>query len=302
MNKEGNISFLIIISFATIYIVWGSTYLFSAFALQEMPAFRICGIRYLSASVLTYAIYFFISKKLGSNRKEIINAVIAGFVFLGLGTGGAIWSLNYLDTGLTALIIAGEPLIIVLLMWIFQNIKPAFQTLGGIFLGIAGIYLLIGQAELVNTSDQWLGIMMIFFSMLAWGGGSIFVSQAALPKNQFLNTTIQMATGGLSTLIISFIIQEPAVDYFNLKPLTYWSMLFLIIFGSVAAFTAFNYLLKTVSTEKVVTNTYVNPIIAMILGYFFLDEVITNRSILAAVVMLFGVFIINSNKTKKQEA
>jgi len=298
LEKEKNNLMLIILAFANIYLVWGSTYLFSAFALKQLPAFGICGYRYLLASLLTLIVYLFMKKKNKPSKLEIRNAAIAGIVFLGLGTGGAIWSLNYLDTGFTALIISGEPLLIVFLMWIFNKKTPSKQTLFGILLGIFGIYLLVSQNELVATDDQWFGILMILFSMLSWGLGSIFVSKAKMPDNQFFNTTIQMFVGGLTTLIISFIIGENIIPVAEWNDLTLISLSFLIVFGSVIAFTSFNYLLKNVSTEKVVTNTYVNPIIAMILGYLYNNEIITGQSVVAAAIMLMGVFIINSNKSK----
>jgi len=228
---------LIILAFANIYIVWGSTYLFSAFALKQLPAFRICGYRYILASFLTLGIFILMKKKpLEATKHEIRNAAIAGFVFLGLGTGGAIWSLNYLDTGFTALIISGEPLLIVLLMWIINKQAPSKQTVFGIFLGIFGIYLLVSQKSLIATDDQWFGIFMILSSMLSWGLGSIFVSKAKMPSNQFFNTTIQMFVGGLTTLIISFAIGEEMLEFSEWNNLTIISLAFLIVFGSVAAF------------------------------------------------------------------
>lgn len=290
---------LIILAFANIYIVWGSTYLFSAFALRQLPAFGICGYRYILASLLTLGVFLLMKKsKTKATKLEFRNAAIAGFVFLGLGTGGAIWSLNFLDTGFTALIISGEPLLIVFLMWIFNKHAPSKQTIFGIVLGIVGIYLLVSQKEIIATEDQWLGIFMILCSMLSWGLGSIFVSKAKMPNNQFLNTTVQMLVGGLTTMLISIFIGEEMIAFSQWNNLTLISLAFLIVFGSVAAFTSFNYLLKNVSTEKVVTNTYVNPIIAMILGYLYNQELITQQSIVAAVIMLLGVFIINTNKAK----
>ena len=302
MNSEKRTLFLIILAFANIYIVWGSTYLFSAFALKQLPAFGICGYRYIVASMITLLIYLLMKKEEKPTREEIKNAIIAGFVFLGLGTGGAIWSLNYLDTGFTALVISGEPLIIVMLMWLLNNQAPSKQTMLGIVMGILGIYLLVSQNAIISSDNHWFGIFVILLSMLSWGLGSIFVSKAKMPRNQFYNTTIQMFVGGVTTLIISFIIGEEIIPFSEWNDLTLISIAFLIVFGSVAAFTSFNYLLKTVSTEKVVTNTYVNPIIAMILGYLYNNEIITGQSVVAAIIMLMGVFIINTNKGKKVEA
>jgi len=289
---------LVILSFAIIYIVWGSTYLFASYAIDQIPAFRLCGYRYIIASAITICIPLIFGQIKIPSKDRLINAAIAGFVFMGLGTGGAIWSLNYLDTGLTALIIAGEPLVIVLMMWAVNRKRPAGRAFIGIFLGLFGMYLLVSQKTLVSSSDQVLGIVVILLSMLAWGSGSIFVSKVKLPESEWVNSAIQMLVGGIATLIISWLIGETGDSIGSYTFRTIYSLIYLIIFGSVAAFTAFNYLLRHVSTEKVVTNTYVNPIIAMILGYLFNGEVITQLSVCAAVIMLSGVFLINSNKGK----
>lgn len=296
MGTEKSIRPLIIISFAIIYIVWGSTYLFSSYALDQIPAFKLCSIRYLVSGLITFCIMLFFFRPEIPSRAELINASIAGFVFLGLGTGGAIWALNYLDSGMTALIISAEPLIIVLMMWVANQRKPANQAFIGIALSMLGMYLLVSQKELVSSPEQWRGVLVIFLSMLAWGGGSIFVSKAKLPDSQWLNSAIQMTVGGLATLVISLILREESFSWSVLTTKTLGSLAFLIVFGSILAFTAFNFLLRNVSTEKVATNTYVNPIIALYLGYQFNDEVISLVSMLAALIMLAGVFIINSNK------
>ena len=288
---------LIVLSFATIYIVWGSTYLASAFVIEEIQAYTALAYRFCVAGIIALIILYLTRTKIETNKKEFGNAVIAGVIFLGLGTGGAIWSLNHLDSGFAALMIAADPLILVLMIWVYRQTRPAAQTMVGIVLGILGIYLLVSQDSIIGGTDQLWGILALFSSMVAWSVGAIFVADAKLPSNQFLNTSIQMIAGGLVCYLISLIFSEEGVNWFEMSAKTIYSMIFLIIFGSIAAFTAFNYLLKKVSTEKVVTNTYVNPIIAMILGAMFNEEIITNQSIVAAVIMLFGVFLINSRKT-----
>ncbi len=298
MRKE---FLLILFAFLSIYVIWGSTYLFAAFTLEELPAFSVCGIRYVLAGILILLLLaLFFRNDLKPSRLEVRNAIIAGVLFLGLGTGGAIWALNYVDTGLAALIIAGEPLIIVLMLWLVEGKRPLVKTFIGIFMGMLGIYLLVSQNAIISNENQWKGVAAILFSMLAWGAGSIFVSKAQLPKNTFFNSGIQMIVGGLANFMIAIAIGEELPNLWGLKSLTYISLSFLIIFGSIIAFTSFNYLLKKVSPEKVVTNTYVNPIIALILGYYFRDEIVTGQSVLAAVILISGVFLINSVRYKKK--
>ncbi len=275
--------------------------MFAAFTLEQLEAFGVCGFRYITSALIIFLLLLVFPHWERPTRLELRNAVIAGFVFIGLGTGGAIWALNFIDTGITALIIAGEPLIVVLMLWVVNRHAPPLQVFLGIAMGITGIFLLISQDELIYDPNQWVGLLVILLSMLAWGAGSIFVNKSKLPDSQFLNSGIQMMVGGLCTVLISLVIGEESIFSVSWNMKTTVSLIYLVIFGSIIAFTAFNFLLQHVSTEKVVTNTYVNPIIAMLLGYWFRDELITSQSVIAAVIMLIGVFLINTNKGKVEK-
>jgi drug/metabolite transporter (DMT)-like permease len=126
--------------------------------------------------------------------------------------------------------------------------------------------------------------------------GSIVVVKSELPKNFFVNTAYQMLIGGLALSLISLLIGDDWSLLSQMSVKVSMAMVYLILFGSIAAFTAFNYLLKHVDTEKVATSNYVNPVVAMFLGWFFLGEIITNQTMIAAIIMLTGVYFINSNK------
>jgi len=132
--------------------------------------------------------------------------------------------------------------------------------------------------------------------MLSWAYCSLFVSKADLPSNFFVNTGYQMLFGGSMLLIASTVIGEERIPISSWNTEVLNSMTMLIIFGSIVAFTAFNYLLSKVSPEKVATSTYVNPIVALILGWYFLDETISMQSIIAAAILLTGVYFINTKK------
>jgi len=295
MESKPNVP-LIISAFFAIYVIWGSTYLLNKIAVAELPPFMLAGIRFIVAGLLIFGIAALMGKSLRITKKQLGNSFLAGFLFLSFGNGVVVWALKYVDSNFAALEISAQPLIILLMMWIFQGKKISSMSLVGILLGIIGIYLLISQKTVVQQENAFLGICMIFSAMLAWAYGSLFVSGADFHRNFFVNTGYQMFTGGLMLGIMSLAFGETWSLPNTWSAATNWSMLLLIIFGSIVAFTSFNYLLKTVSPEKVATNTYVNPIVAMFLGSYFLNEPITLQSIAAAVVLLTGVYFINTRK------
>ena len=166
----------------------------------------------------------------------------------------------------------------------------------GVILGVLGIYLLVSQNHIVSGENKLLSIVLIFICMCSWAYASLFVGKADLPKNYFVNTGYQMLIGGVMLCITSFALGEKWSSPVTWDADVFYSVVVLIIFGSIIAFTSFNYLLKKVSPEKVATNTYVNPIIALFLGWYFLGEVITGQSIIAAFILLLGVYFINSKR------
>lgn len=287
---------LILLSFFAIYVIWGSTYLLNKVAVAELPPFMLAGIRFSVASLIIFGIAALMGKSLRISGRQLLNSAIAGFLFLSFGNGVVVWALKYVDSNFAALEISAQPLIVLLLMWILrgQRIRP--MSMVGILLGIVGIYLLVNQDAVIADSRAWAGVAMIFAAMLAWGYGSLFVGTADFPKNYFVNTGYQMATGGIMLFIMSLALGETWSNPMQWQPQTHWAMLLLVIFGSIAAFTAFNFLLKNVSPEKVSTNTYVNPIVAMILGWSLLNETISVQSIVAAVILLTGVYFINTSR------
>jgi len=230
------------------------------------------------------------------SRKQFMNTVIAGFLFLSFGNGVVVWALRYVDSGFAALEISAQPLIVLILLRVIDKKKIKVMSMIGVALGVLGMYLLVNQKQILSGEDSLLGMAMIFVCLVSWAYGSIFVSKADLPINYFVNTGYQMITGGIMLMIMSLLFGEAWSSPINWSGEVQISMILLVLFGSIVAFTSFNYLLKVVSPEKVATSTYVNPIIAMSLGWYFLNEQITSQSILAATVLLTGVYFINTKK------
>ena len=229
-------------------------------------------------------------------KKQLINCFISGFLFLVYGNGVFVWALKYIDSGFAALLAATQPLFVLVLLRLIDRKPMQRQSIIGVVLGVFGMYLLVSQQSITTSEGSLLGIFMILTCVLGWSFGGVFVSKADLPKNFFVTTGYQMLFAGALLLIMSFSFNEEMTSPLTWSKEVQFSVIILIIFGSIIAFTAFNYLLKLVSTEKVATSAYVNPIVAMFLGWYFLDEVLTTQSVIASIVLLSGVYFITSRK------
>ncbi len=291
----------IVLSFFAIYIIWGSTYLFVAYAVEEIPPLKMAALRFLLASLIILIFSPLLVNWNEVKASQIKHSMIAGFMFLSLGNGAMCYALQFIDSGLSALLISSQPLVLILMLRIIDKIAIKPKALIGVALGIIGMYLLVSQKSLVSHADQWKGLLAMLSCLFTWGYASLYVTKVELPSSTFVNSAIQMAFASFTLFIGSWIFGEASTDWYNLKSITWYSVLYLVVFGSIIAFTAFNFLLKYVSPEKVSTSTYVNPIVAMFLGWYFRDEILTNQSLIAAIILLTGVYFINTNKTKKIE-
>lgn len=295
MSKIPKTAFIVLAFFA-IYVIWGSTYLFNKIAVSELPPFMLASIRFVVAGILIFIMARIGGRSLAVTRRQLANAALAGFLFLTVGNGVVVWALKYVDSGFAALEISAQPLVVLLLMRVIDGKKIRPMSMIGVVLGIIGIYLLVSQEQVISEESSVLGMVMIFLAMSCWAYASLFVGRANLPSNYFVNTGYQMLSAGIFLFLASLLFGETWSSPATWSSPTQLSMGLLIVFGSIVAFTSFNYLLRVVSPEKVATSTYVNPIIALILGWYFLNEQITLQSIVAAVVLLTGVYFINSRK------
>lgn len=287
---------LVVLAFFSIYVIWGSTYLLNKIAVTELPPFMLASIRFTTAGILIFILAKILGKDLSLTRKQLLNTIFSGFLFLTVGNGLVVWALRYVDSGFAALQISAQPLMVLLLMRILDGKKIKAMSMVGVILGVIGIYLLVSQNQVINRENSVAGMVMIFVALISWAYGSIFVGKADLPKNHFVNTAYQMSSAGLLLFLGSLLLGESWSSPLQWSAPVQISIILLIFFGSIVAFTAFNYLLKEVSPEKVATSTYVNPIIALLLGWYFLKEQITTQSIIAAAILLTGVYFINTRK------
>ena len=300
MKIEPRDKWLIPLSFFAIYILWGANYLANFYAIQDIPVFLMCSGRFFIAGALLYLIV----KAFGvpnPTRIQWRNAIFSGFLFLVLGTAAIIWSLQFVYTGIASLIVGLEPLVIVLLLWKMRGQKPRKRSWIGISIGFVGMGLLVMQDQFLTDDMTLVGIGVILFCIIAWGYATLYVGDKDLPESKLLTSAIQMLSGGVILFFISLVAGEwQAFEIQNVGNRAWGGLTFAIICGSLISFSAFNYLLVKVSPEKVATSTYINPIVAMLVGWYFNNEELSSQSLVAALLMLFGVFFIVSKKTKQE--
>ena len=266
-------------------------------AVSELPPFMLAGIRFCTAGVLMLFLARSLKKDIRISLQQMKNSMIAGFLFLAIGNGVVVWALSYVDSGFAALIIASQPLIVLLLLRIIEKKPIKKLSWVGVGIGFIGMLLLVTQEQIRQDESSLLGILMIIGCVITWGYASIFVGKADLPGNYLVNSGYQMVFGGISLVLMSLVKNEDWIVPTLWSTPVLWSMLGLIVFGSLVAFTSFNYLLKTVSPEKVATSTYINPIVAMVLGAIVLNETLSGQSIMAALILLTGVYFINMKRS-----
>ncbi len=293
-----NSKFLIAISFFAIYVVWGSTYLFNKVAVTELSPFFLASIRFSVAGILMIFLAFILKQPLKITKKQFLNSMIASFFFLIYGNGVFVWALRYVDSGFGALMASTQPLFVLFLLRLIDRKPFQKKSIIGVFLGMFGMYLLVSQKELITSEGTLLGIFMMLTCVLSWAYGSVFVSKADLPKSFMVTTGYQMLVAGFVLFLASLSFNEVWLSPLLWSTNVQISMVLLIVFGGIIAFTAFNYLLKNVSPEKVSTSAYVNPVIALFMGWYFLEETLTTQSIIASCVLLTGVYFITSRKRK----
>jgi drug/metabolite transporter (DMT)-like permease/heme-degrading monooxygenase HmoA len=216
------------------------------------------------------------------------NAAKLGIMFLAIGTGGMVWSEQFISSGMVALMAAIQPLFILLLMWQMHGRRPNFAGIVGTFLGIIGMTFLVGQDQFIGGSKTILGLSIILIA-------SVKLSKTDMPTNKLQSAAIQMLAGGVLLLVVSLVSGEAFnFKWANLTTRGGLSWIYLMVFGSIISFSAFNYLLVKSTPDKVATANYINPIVAMFLGWFLADELITGQSLIAALLMLTGVVFIKT--------
>jgi len=292
----------LIIAFSTIYIIWGSTYLANKFVLESIPPFIFTGLRFTIAGIILM-IYLKIKGETIPKLAEWKNPFIIGAFMLFIGNGFIAIAQQKVPSGLTALFISVTPLYMSLINWLFhREEKPLLKEIIGIIVGFFGMVLLIESTSGIEKLDiDFISFLLVIFSPLAWVFGSIYSKKINKNNPSFMPISIQMLSGGILLLFFSFFRNE--WSYFSLQNISLKSILslfYLIIFGSIITYSAYIWLLKKCPPTLVSTNTFVNPIIALILGTTIANEILTFQMILSSIIIISSVVIITLSHLKKE--
>jgi drug/metabolite transporter (DMT)-like permease len=287
--------FKLVIAFAAIYVVWGSTYLAILFAIETLPPFLMASARFLIAGALVYAWARLHGRAARPTREQWRATAVVGVLLLLGGNGLVVWAETRVPSGVTALLIGMLPCWMVLFDWLRpRGVRPGPQIVLGLVLGLAGLVWLIGPDSLMGGGRvDLLGALALLVAEVSWAAGSIYSRHAPLPPAPFLSTAMQMLAGGVALLIASIALGEPwHMDPFGFSLRSILAWVYLIVFGSIVAYSAYVWLVRVSTPARVSTYAYVNPVIAVFLGWLLADEALTARMLIAAAVIVGGVVLI----------
>ncbi len=308
-NKRRPSLLLIIGAFAAVYLFWGSTYLAIKYAIETLPPFLMSGWRFMIAGAALTAWAHFSGAERPTLSQWQSAAVIGALLFL-CGNGGVVWAEQYIASGLAALLVATEPLWIVLLNWLRPGgVRPGMKVVLGLAVGFAGVWLLIGSGlsgsggAVAGGGGTVLGAIVVIAAAFAWAIGSIYSLHAQLPASSALASGMQMLAGGaLLTLAGTFSGEWSRLDLSRLSAVSVGAFMYLVVFGSIIAFTAYSWLLRSVSPVRASTYAYVNPAVAILLGWAVAGEAISLRTLVAASVIVASVMLIVSQDKRSNES
>jgi len=289
----------LLLAFAAVYLIWGSTYLAIRWAIDTIPPFLMAGGRYVAAG----AILYLWSRLRGGptpTRRHWRDAAIVGALLLMGGNGGVVWAEQTVPSGLAALLVALEPMWVVLIDWLRpRGTRPRNAEIAGLVLGFGGVVLLVAPGHATGSPHvNPIGALVLLVATLSWASGSVYSRHANVPPSPLLSTGMNMLAGGAVLLLAGTVTGQWAAFHpaaVTLRSLL--ALLFLIVFGAIVGFTAYLWLLRNANLATVSTYAYVNPVVAVFLGWGLAGEPFTPRIAVAAGVIVGSVVIITLART-----
>ena len=281
-------------AFTALYLIWGSTYLAIRLALETLPPLTMAGARFVVAGVILYG-WARLRGAASLSRRHWPPALAIGVLMLLLGNRDVVWAEQTLSSGIAALLIATEALFLVLLDRVRPGgTRPPWTVTAGLILRFSGTSLLFSPWSATDTAAfDWLGAISVLLASVAWAAGSLYALRAEQPDSPFLSTGMQMLCGGMCLLVVGILTGEwKTIDLANASVRSWLAVLYLLVFGSLIAFTAYVWLLRATTPARASTYAYVNPVVAVFLGWLLAGEAVTTRMLLAMGVIIAAVVLI----------
>ncbi|RFZ92263.1 EamA family transporter [Mucilaginibacter conchicola] len=306
MTNKTPSAFLVAFAFFAIYVVWGATYLAVIYGLKTIPPFILVGLRYAAAGLILMA-WCKIKKEKLPKWKYLWRHALSGTMMLVGGTGMIAWAEQYISSGQAAILVATEPLIFLL---VDKKRWPEYFSnkyiLSGLVIGFTGIFLFLklGVTETNTSSMAIIASVVVIISALIWVLGSLITKDAKGDSSTVMNASVQLISAGIACAIIIAIKGEYIGFSFGKVSMESWGgLLFLIVMGSLVAYLSFIWLIGIKPPAVVSTHTYVNPVVAVLLGWLFINEPVNGQQLLCLLIILVGILLVNvpGYMKKKQE-
>jgi len=295
------VSLRVILAFLAVYVFWGGTYVAIKLGLASFPPMILAGFRHTSAGLIMLTVALFRKDNLPNLRQFLFSALI-GLLMLLVGNGLVTLTEQTVPSSIVSLLIGAVPLWIILINWSFGDKKrPTVYHFIGVSLGIIGIALLVFQSQKDGiTQFDPLGILLILIAAISWAGGSFVSRYAQLPKSPYMNLAFQMITGGVSLLMVASIRNEwDGFKFTDVSLSSWWSLGYLIFFGSIIAYSAYIWLLRNVNPTWVSTYAFVNPVVAVFLGWLLAKESLSFNALIAAAIIIISIVFMTFNFKRK---
>jgi drug/metabolite transporter (DMT)-like permease len=286
------------LAFVAIYVIWGSTYLAIRYAVETIPPLVAAGVRHSIAGgiMLTWAWL----RGFRPTRQQWLAGFVVGALFFLVGHGTLHWAEKYVASGLAALLLATEPMFILVLGWTMGQQKISRLSALGLGLGVVGVAMLTG-AELTVKGSSLLGLLAVLLGSVSWSAGVVLSPKLKLPSDALGRTALPTICGAAMLLVAAAMTGEiQATHWSAISTRSLLGLAYLITFGSVVAFTAYTWLLQQCPPALVATHTYANPVVAVLLGWLLASEPLTMRVVLASVAILGAIVLIRRGEKSAQ--